>query len=200
MATKISEIINNLCAAYDFRDKTIISVGAGGGQFIEYARSAKKVIAVDQDPNAVSTLRKRVEEVGLVDTFEIITSDFHQISPAVDAVLFEFSLHEMPSPTSAIEHALSLAPAIVVIDHAKDSDWSYYVAEEEKVRISTRAIQNTSSFSQKTYQSEQYFENYAELFDKVKPQGTVAIERIEKYKGVSPIRIEAAYSIYTITT
>jgi hypothetical protein len=53
MATDINTIIANLMAFYDFRDKTVISVGAGGGQLIEYGRTAGKIIAVENDPGAM---------------------------------------------------------------------------------------------------------------------------------------------------
>ena len=40
MATDITQVSANLLSFYDFRDKVVVSVGAGGGQLIEYARSA----------------------------------------------------------------------------------------------------------------------------------------------------------------
>lgn len=52
MATDIGKVIDNLVSVYDFTDKTVVHVGAGGGQLIAYARSALRVIAVDPDAEA----------------------------------------------------------------------------------------------------------------------------------------------------
>jgi len=53
MATDIKKVIEDLLGFYDFDDKVVISVGAGGGQLIEYGRKAKRVIALDNDAEAI---------------------------------------------------------------------------------------------------------------------------------------------------
>lgn len=45
MATDINQIIDNLLNFYDFKNQTVISVGAGGGQFFEYGYIPKHVIS-----------------------------------------------------------------------------------------------------------------------------------------------------------
>jgi hypothetical protein len=40
VAVDIKAIIAELTAFHDFKDKTVISVGAGGGQMVEFARAA----------------------------------------------------------------------------------------------------------------------------------------------------------------
>lgn len=52
MATDLSAIVRNLTAFYDFAGKTVVAVGAGGGQLAESARSMRHVVAVDRDPSA----------------------------------------------------------------------------------------------------------------------------------------------------
>ena len=42
MATDLHLMIKNLLSFYDFAGRVIISVGAGGGQFIEYGLVAKR--------------------------------------------------------------------------------------------------------------------------------------------------------------
>jgi 2-polyprenyl-3-methyl-5-hydroxy-6-metoxy-1,4-benzoquinol methylase len=181
MATDPEAVVRNLCEVYDFADKTVLSVGAGGGQFIEYGRRARRVIAVDEDPAAIRVLGTRVQEKGLSDRLEIVTSNFLQAEHKADAVLFEFCLHEIPDARSALRHAEELAPDVVVIDHAPDSQWAYYVDEVEKVEKSSRAIHERGVLSERTFRGEQRFADYAELYAKVSPQGEKAIGRISKF-------------------
>lgn len=44
MATDVNLIIKNLLEFYDFNQKVIVSVGAGGGQFVEYTEDAKNIL------------------------------------------------------------------------------------------------------------------------------------------------------------
>jgi predicted RNA methylase len=69
MTTDARQIATNLAAFYDFQGRTAVDVGAGGGQLIDYARGARKVIAVDSDPAALARLAERVRERGLDETF-----------------------------------------------------------------------------------------------------------------------------------
>ena len=50
-----------------------------------------------------------------------------------DVVMFEFCLHEMKDPVAAINHALTMAPTVLITDHWSGSEWAYVVDEEEKV-------------------------------------------------------------------
>jgi len=49
VATDIAKGIANLTSVYDFDGKTVVHVGAGGGQFIAYAATARHVLAIDPD-------------------------------------------------------------------------------------------------------------------------------------------------------
>ena len=62
MATDIAAIVRNLEAFYPFKDKAVLHVGAGGGQFIGYAVHAKRVVGVDPDPEAVDRLKTAVRD------------------------------------------------------------------------------------------------------------------------------------------
>ena len=53
MATDIAKVIANLASFYDFSNKSVVPVGAGGGQFIGYASDARHVVAVDPDTAAL---------------------------------------------------------------------------------------------------------------------------------------------------
>ncbi len=53
MATDIRQLTDNLRSFHDLRGRVILSVGAGGGQFLDAYRDAAKIVAVDSDPAAL---------------------------------------------------------------------------------------------------------------------------------------------------
>ena len=59
MAVDIEEITANIVAFHDLTDRSVIEVGAGGGQFVDCFRQARSVLAVDPGEEAV----RRLEEV-----------------------------------------------------------------------------------------------------------------------------------------
>lgn len=199
MATDLDDIVRNLCNSYDFRGKIILSVGAGGGQLIDYGRLAQKVIAVDKDPVAIEVLKHRLSPKGLLDKFEIVESDFFDIATTSDVVLFEFSLHEIPDPERALAHAKSLAPDVVVLDHEPGSDWAYVANEELKVGASTKAVLNLDIQSHSVFTTEQLFDDYLDLSNKIRGQGETAMNRISAFLGVEPIRIPMSYSVCVLS-
>ncbi len=195
MATNIPQIVANLAAFYDFSDKTVVSVGAGGGQLVEYARPARRVIAVDQDEAAMRRLAARLRECGLVDRFTLVTGDFLAVRPSGDVVLFEFSLHEMAEPERALSHARELAPDVLVIDHAPVSRWSWYAAEEGSVEAAWKAVERESIRRQENVEGFQSFHDYAELEAKLAPQGPKSLERIGIHRGKKAISIPMPYRL-----
>jgi len=46
MATDDKKLIAELLSFYDFTAETVIAVGAGGGQLLEYGRAAGQVLAL----------------------------------------------------------------------------------------------------------------------------------------------------------
>jgi hypothetical protein len=69
MATDLQAIIHDLESCYDLRGRSLIHVGAGGGQLVGYARNARGVLGVDTDAAAVTQLAARVREAGLADRY-----------------------------------------------------------------------------------------------------------------------------------
>ncbi len=198
MAVDASAIVKNLLAFYNFKDKTIISVGAGGGQFIEYARNAKKVYAVDNNKTALNTLSNNLTKVNLDHKFALIHSEFENIKLSADVVLFEFCLHEMKDPKASINQALALANDVMISDHWPDSEWAYLVDEKEKTTNSWSAL-NTFEFKKiQRYNTVQKFVDYEELFQKVKGQGETTIKRIEKYIDRKNYEIPMSYGFALI--
>lgn len=198
MATDIKIIIQNLLKFYNFKDKTVISVGAGGGQFIEYGHEAKQIIAIDNDKEALTVLEKNLFKSKLSEKFTLINSDFYHANMKGDVVMFEFCLHEMKNPEEAINHALKMAPTILINDHLPDSKWAYIVDEEEKVKNSWEAIQRFNVKRIKRYDSVQYFQDYEELFQKIKVQGENSINRIRQYTDKKDFTIPMSYGFVLI--
>ncbi len=198
MATDIKKIIENLFEFYDFNNQIIISVGAGGGQFIEYARSAQKVFAIDNDRDALNRLKDRLIKANLTDKFKLIHSEFEQLNLRGDVVLFEFCLHEMKDSELAIKHALTLAPIVLICDHLPDSEWAFIVGEEQKVANSFNAIERFNLRKHQSYKTIQYFADYDELFQKIKVQGKEVIKLISKFENQTSIEISMSYGFVLI--
>jgi len=195
MATDIDAVLANLLGFYRFDDKTMLAVGAGGGQLAGYGRVARKVIAVDSDGAALAALAERTRLLGIEDRFVLVDRDFLAVTESADVVLFEFSLHEIADPGAALAHAVTLAPDIVVIDHAPGSAWAHDVDETEKVAASWAAVAARGTRRTQDFDAVQRFASYQELFDKVKGQGAEAIRRIEQWRRCAGITIPMAYRI-----
>lgn len=198
MATDINKILENLFEFYDFNNQTIISVGAGGGQFIEYGRTSKHVIAIDNDKEALSHLESSLHKSQLLDKFTLIHSDFYHVNRKVDVVMFEFCLHEMINPEAAINHALTMAPKILINDHWPNSEWAYIVDEQEKVLNSWEALNKFNLRKIQRFDTVQLFADYEELFLKVKVQGENSINRIKQYIGKKNFTIPMSYGFALI--
>lgn len=193
MATDIMRIVGNLLDFFDFNGRVVISVGAGGGQLIEYGRPAAKVIAIDQDAAALRALRERLASAGLVEKFALVESDFMEFRVSADVVLFEFCLHEMPDPATALAHARTLAPAVLVMDHWPGSEWAFIVAEEDKARAAWAAVLSARPERTISHEGSQFFEDYEALRQKVHAQGEKSLARIEPYKGTANITFPMSY-------
>jgi predicted RNA methylase len=188
-------MIRNLLSFYDFNGKTVVAVGAGGGLLAEYGRAMEKVIAVDHDPAALKQLHENLLRMGLADKFTLVQSDFFRFDIRADVLLFEFCLHEISDPAAAIAKARTLAPDVVVFDHALDSAWAYCVAEEDKVRLVWRILDELPLRQRRQYETVHKFSDFSELLEKVKSQGETAIQRIEKWRGQKNIVIPMTYGL-----
>jgi ubiquinone/menaquinone biosynthesis C-methylase UbiE len=195
MAADYKQMEQNFRQFYDFSGKTVVGVGAGGGPFTDLVCESRKLIVIDKDPAAIRQWEARVAAGGLQDRVEVVQADFCATSPRGDVVYFEFCLHEMDDPRQTLRHALTLAPEVLVFDHLPDSEWAFQGAEEDKVRRSTDALADFNWVRQQAFRSEQRFENYQQLLDKVSPQGTLALQRAERYRDVAEITIPMTYGL-----
>lgn len=198
MATDVKTIVANLLSFCDFENQTIISVGAGGGQFIEYARTAYKVYAVDNDIEALNKLSVSLEKANLSDKYTLIHADFEQINLKGDVVLFEFCLHEMKNAEAAIKRALTMASVVLISDHLPNSEWAFIVDEDLKVANSWNAIANFNLRKCEMCDTTQSFSDYEELYQKVKGQGEEAVKRISKFVNQTCIEIPMSYGFVLI--
>jgi len=198
MATDINKIITNLLEFYDFTNKTIVTVGAGGGQLIEYARVSKHVIAVDYNREALDRLKVNLVKSGLDDKFELVHSDFNCSFVKGDVVMFEFCLHEMEDPLSALKHALTMATDILILDHWTDSEWAFFGDEDQKIVKSWAAINEFTYKKIRKFDAVQFFHDYEELYQKVKPQGDVSINRIKGFQNNTNFTIPMSYGFALI--
>lgn len=198
MAADYKKMVADLLAFYDLGDKTVLSVGAGGGQLIEYGRTARRVLALDSDARALEKLHENLEAAGLEDRFEPVLGDFFAIDLKADVVLFEFCLHEMADPGAAVERARGLAPAVVAFDHWPGSVWSFLGAEEDKVAAGWAALRRFPVTKTQKHETVQVFGGYEQLYQRVKGQGETSLARIAAYKGQTDIRIPMPYGLALI--
>ncbi len=193
MATDILVVLSNLTTFYDFRDKTVVHVGAGGGQFVGYAARAQRVIAVDPDASAVAQLQTAIGALRLGDRFTVKQADFETVTDRADVVFFEFCLHEMADPEASLRHARTLAPETLVIDHAPESRWAWHTAETEKATRSWAAVDHAGARRVQDYSGWQHFGDREALVQRIKSLGEPAVSRARTLARARPIEIAMTY-------
>jgi hypothetical protein len=195
MATDIALVLANLTQFYEFRRKATVHVGAGGGQFIGYAARAQHVVAVDVDAEAVMHLQMAIGVLRLDDRVTVRQQQFESVVDRGDVVFFEFCLHEMADPGAALTHARSLAPEVLVIDHAPGSQWAWYTAETEKVARSWAAVERAGIRRERQFVGYQHFADGEVLLHRVEALGEPAISRALGHAGPASVEIEMTYRI-----
>lgn len=185
---------DDLSRFYDFSGKAVLYIGAGGRQLIDVTRP-KKLIAVDKDSVALRELKANLATQGLQDAVEVICASFDEVTNSADVVYFEFCLHEMDDASKALWHAKSLASDVVVYDHSAGSEWSYHAEEEDKVRRSSEAMLLYGIRRREPFHAVQRFACHAELLAKIAPQGAVAIQRAQRFIGMTDITIPMSYEL-----
>jgi hypothetical protein len=195
LAADVRQLSASLRRFFDFTGKVVLYVGAGGRQLLGPGFGARKVIAIDRDVEALRELEADSMAGiagmagGMPGAVEVVCADFADVALLGDVVYFEFCLHEMADPRHALAHAATLAPDVVVLDHAPNSDWAFLAAEEEQVRRSAEAIQGFGVRCCERFRADQRFKDYAELLAKIAGQGTVAVHRAQRFAGATDIVI-----------
>jgi hypothetical protein len=195
LATDYAKLTRDLLRFYDFRNKVVLFVGAGGKQLLGASAGTRKLIAIDKDVGALRALAADVAAKGRQDAVEVVASSFEEVARSGDVVYFEFCLHEMADPEQALIHAKTLARDIVVFDHSPGSEWIFYGAEEDKVPRSAQAMERFGVLRRERFVADQRFAKYAELLDKVRGQGPTAIQRVQRFEGSTNIVIPMRYEL-----
>ena len=100
MATDYRKLTENLSCFYDFTDKVVLFVGAGGRQLLDPDIKTRKLIAIDKNVEALKELHAAIAAKGKQDAVEIVGASFEDVTLSGDVVYFEFCLHEMADPLS----------------------------------------------------------------------------------------------------
>jgi hypothetical protein len=183
------QLSENLRRFFDFSNKVVLFVGAGGRQLLDPAFGTKRVIAIDRDVEALRELETKIAASGMQGIVDLVGANFEEVELLGDVVYFEFCLHEMADPQQALAHAGTLAPDVVVLDHAPGSDWVFYAAEEEKVSRAAAAMKGFGVRRRERFSAAQRFQDQAELLAKVAGQGALATERAQRFAGATEIVI-----------
>lgn len=195
MATDIAKVIANLTSVYDFRGKSVVHAGAGGGQLVGYATTARHVVAIDPDAEAVVRLRAAIEALGLGDRFTVRQAEFESVADQADVVFFEFCLHEMGDPDAVLRHARTLAPETLVIDHAPESRWAWHCAETLKAQRSWDAVERAGIRVDRRFVGRQLFPNVEALVTRLESLGEPAVSRARDFGEATDIDIEMIYGV-----
>jgi len=184
----------NLRQFYDFCDKAVLYVGAGGRQLLDPAIKTKRLVAIDQNALLLEELKASVAADGRANV-EVMAARFEDVSISADVVYFEFCLHEMNDPEEALRRARRLAADTVVFDHMVGSEWIFLGAEEDKVRRSATAIEQFGFRRRERFLLAQQFSDHNELLAKLNGQGALAIERAQRFAGATDISIPMPYEL-----
>ena len=193
MAVDLQEITANVVRFYDFRGKTVLFVGAGGRQLLDPSAGTRKLIAIDRDAESLTALKANIAANGWQDSMEVVASNFEDVTLLADVVYFEFCLHEMDDPLQSLTHARTLAPDLVVYDHAPGSDWIFYGAEDDKVVACGAAMGRFGVRRRQAFHATQRFQDHAELLARMAGQGDLAIQRMQRFTGATDIAIPMDY-------
>lgn len=194
MAADVRFILRSLTRFYDFADRSVIHVGAGGDGALIPAEAAS-VLAVDVDHEAVAQLREALARRQWRVIPAVVEADVLDLEARADVVLFEFCLHETAEPDRVLRHAHRLAPEICIIDHAPGSPWAWHVLESEKAARSWAAAERAGIAREQTLATPQRFASHAELVAKVAVMGPEAIARADAFAGRTDFSIEMRFRL-----
>jgi ubiquinone/menaquinone biosynthesis C-methylase UbiE len=193
-----NELTANLTRFYDFKGKNVLYVGAGGGQLLGPDSGVKEVVAIDSNGEALEGFRKEAKTKWAGIPIRFAPHKFESVGLRGDVTYFEFCLHEMADPRKALEHARSLGPDIVVMDHLPHSEWMFYAAEETEVLHSTKAAESFGIRRRETLLAEQRFKDFEELATRMSGQGELSHQRLLALKGTKDIRLRMDYGLFLL--
>ena len=198
MGADLEAMLGSLAGFYDFTDKVVLWVGAGGGQLLEAVRAARQVIAIDQDEDALRSMAALARKLGLGGRVTTLHARWEDVRVTGDVVYFEFCLHEMADPEAALAHARTLAPEVLVFDHAAESEWAHCTGEGDLVRRSAAALAKSRVGRRQEWLGEQRYADYAELWGRVSRDPRTREGDLAAYRGQREISISMACFLATV--
>ena len=198
MAVDRGELTANLTRFYDFGGKSALCVGAGGGLLLDPASGVERVVAIDRDAKSLQKFRAESKTKWAGVPIRFVPRRFETVGLRGDVVYFEFCMHQMEDPRAALEHARSLAPDIVAIDHLPGSKWVYYWAGEDVVLRSTEALESFGVRRRRRFTAEQRFKDWKALAARLSGEGEESRRRVLELKGNKDVRMRMDYGIYLL--
>jgi len=195
MVVDRNKLSADLTSFYDFGGKSVVYVGAGGGQLLGPESRVRKVVAVDSNADSLKGFRSEAKSKWAGIPVRFVPHEFETVHLHGDVVYFEFCLHHMDDPRAALDQAHSMAPDIVVMDHLPGSRWIYYGAEEERVLRGAEAAESFGIRRSKRLTINQKFKDYEELAARLAGEGEVSRRRALELKGRKHIRIRMDYGL-----
>ncbi|MGP8125697.1 MAG: class I SAM-dependent methyltransferase [Nitrososphaerales archaeon] len=193
-----SELTSNLTKFYDFKGKAVLYVGAGGGQLLDPASGPGRMVAIDKDTKSLDGFRSEARSKWAGIPISFVPREFENVDQKGDVVYFEFCLYQMKDPREALEHARSLAPDIVVMDHLPGSEWVYYWAGEDLVLKSTKVVESFGVRSSSRFIAEHRFQDYEALAARLRGVGKVSRRRVLELRGAKDIRMRMTYGLFLL--
>ncbi len=191
----LEAIVDNLTTFYPLEGKRIIHVGVGSGILTGYSGTAKEIVGIDSNPTIEPILAAKLKAENLTGKFQVRIMDFIDYAQRADVVFFEFCLHEMENPLAFIMHALTIAPTVVIADHSRNSQWSWYGCETEKLERSWAAINQFEVRHRATFEETQRFNSFEDLHQKLSVLGAESLARIEPLRNENHIGIPMPYEV-----
>ena len=198
MVVDRNKLSADLAEFYDFSGKSVVYVGAGGGQLLSPETGVRKVIAVDSNAESLKVFRSEAKSKWAGIPIRFVPHEFETVDLHGDVVYFEFCLHHMHDSHEALDHARALAPDIVVMDHLPGSKWIYFGAEEERVLHGAEAAESFGIRRGKRLVIDQKFRDYEELAARLAEEGEVSQRRALELKGRKGIRIRMDYGLFLL--
>lgn len=198
MVVDRSELTSNLTKFYDFKGKAVLYVGAGGGQLLDPASRPGRVVAIDKDAKSLDGFRSEAKFKWAGIPISFVSRKFESVDQKGDVVYFEFCLYQMKDPCEALEHAHSLAPDIVVMDHLPGSEWVYCWAGEDLVLKSTKVVESFGVRSRRRFIADQRFQDCEALAARLRGGGKVSRRRVLDLKGAKDIRMRMHYGLFLL--
>lgn len=198
MVVDRSELTANLQGFYDFEGKSALCVGAGGGLILDPSSGVARVVAVDRDAGALQKFRAESKAKWAGVPLRFIPRKFETVNVRSDVVYFEFCMHMMDDPHKALQHARSIAPDIIVMDHRPGSKWVYYWAGEEEVLRSTKALESFGVRRQKEFVAEQRFKDWEAFAARLSGEGEESRRRVLELKGAEEVHMRMDYGLYLL--